>query len=182
MKKIVLIIIILAIASFIYLTNFALRQRGAKNSLASPSAPLLTLLLHGKLKENSSQFNSYILPAKGTISSGYGMRRGRMHKGIDIAAPIGTPIVAAASGEVIFAGWNTGGYGNLVKLRHPDGSVTFYAHNNRVMVRNGQRVRQGQLIAEMGSTGRSTGPHLHFEIRPNGSTAINPMARLPRKR
>ena len=127
-------------------------------------------------------FDGYMWPAKGTLTSGYGWRWGRMHKGIDIAAPIGTPIMAAASGEVIFAGWNSGGYGNLVKLRHPDGSVTLYAHNNRVMVRNGQRVRQGQLIAEMGSTGRSTGPHLHFEIRPNGSTAINPMARLPRQR
>ena len=105
-----------------------------------------------------------------------------MHKGIDIAAPIGTPIIAAASGEVIFSGWSRGGYGNLVKLKHRDGSVTFYAHNNRLLVSKGQKVRQGQLIAEMGSTGRSTGPHLHFEIRPNGSNAINPIARLPKKR
>ena len=127
-------------------------------------------------------FNGYIWPAKGTLTSGYGWRWGRMHKGIDIAAPVGTPIMAAASGEVIFAGWNSGGYGNLVKLKHHDGSITFYAHNHRVLVNNGQRVKQGQLIAEMGSTGRSTGPHLHFEIRPNGSTAINPMARLPKNR
>ena len=124
-------------------------------------------------------FDGYMWPAKGTLTSGYGWRWGKMHKGIDIAAPIGTPIMAAAAGEVIFAGWNSGGYGNLVKLQHSDGSVTFYAHNNRVLVHNGQKVKQGQLIAEMGSTGRSTGPHLHFEIRPNGTTAINPIARLP---
>lgn len=125
-------------------------------------------------------FNGYIWPAKGTLTSGYGWRWGRMHKGIDIAAPVGTPIMAAASGEVVFAGWNSGGYGNLVKLKHHDGSITFYAHNHRVLVSNGQKVKQGQLIAEMGSTGRSTGPHLHFEIRPEGSAAINPMARLPK--
>lgn len=123
----------------------------------------------------------YMWPAQGNLTSGYGWRWGRLHKGIDIAAPIGTPIVAAASGEVIFAGWNTGGYGNLVKLKHNDGSVTLYAHNNRVLIRSGQQVKQGQLIAEMGSTGRSSGPHLHFEIRPNGSSAINPIARLPKK-
>ena len=124
-------------------------------------------------------FEGYMWPARGTMTSGYGWRWGRMHKGIDIAAPIGTPIMAAAPGEVIFAGWNSGGYGNLVKLQHSDGSVTFYAHNHRVLVGKGQKVRQGQLIAEMGSTGRSTGPHLHFEIRPNGTTAIDPIARLP---
>lgn len=127
-------------------------------------------------------FDGYMWPAQGTLTSGWGWRWGRMHKGIDIAAPIGTPIMAAAPGEVIFAGWNSGGYGNLVKLRHSDGSVTLYAHNNRVLVNSGQRVTQGQLIAEMGTTGRSTGPHLHFEIRPNGSTAINPMALLPQTR
>lgn len=130
----------------------------------------------------NSYVKGYIWPAKGTFTSGYGWRWGRMHKGIDIAAPIGTPIVAAASGEVISAGWNSGGYGNLVKVRHPDGSVTFYAHNNRIYVRRGQRVRQGQQIAEMGSTGYSTGPHLHFEIRTNRNVAVNPIAHLPRNR
>jgi murein DD-endopeptidase MepM/ murein hydrolase activator NlpD len=116
------------------------------------------------------------------LSSGYGRRWGRMHRGIDIAAPIGTPIVASAPGEVIAAGWNSGGYGNLVKIRHPDGSVTFYAHNSRVLVRTGEEVAQGQQISEMGSTGRSTGPHLHFEVRPNGQNPVNPIAFLPNNR
>ncbi len=124
----------------------------------------------------------FIWPARGVLTSGYGRRWGRMHRGIDIAGPIGTPIMAAASGEVINAGWNSGGYGNLVKIRHADGSVTLYAHNSRILVRTGQLVTQGQQISEMGSTGRSTGPHLHFEIRPNGSTAVNPIAFLPSNR
>jgi murein DD-endopeptidase MepM/ murein hydrolase activator NlpD len=126
--------------------------------------------------------NNHIWPAKGVLSSGYGRRWGRMHRGIDIAAPIGTPIVASAPGEVIAAGWNSGGYGNLVKIRHPDGSVTFYAHNSRVLVRTGEEVAQGQQISEMGSTGRSTGPHLHFEVRPNGQNPVNPIAFLPSNR
>ncbi|RAQ40206.1 peptidase M23, partial [Arthrospira sp. O9.13F] len=107
-------------------------------------------------------------------------RWGRMHRGIDIAGPVGTPILAAAPGVVIFSGWNSGGYGNLVELEHPDGSVTLYAHNHRNLVSKGQKVTQGQLIAEMGSTGFSTGPHLHFEIHPTGNGAVNPMALLPR--
>ena len=133
------------------------------------------------LPDNSNSFNGYIWPAQGTFTSGYGWRWGRMHRGIDIAAPIGTPIVAAATGEVIFAGWNSGGYGNLVKVKHPDNSVTLYAHNNKILVRQGQKVKQGQQIAEMGSTGYSTGPHLHFEIRTDGTTAVNPIALLPKK-
>ena len=134
------------------------------------------------LPNSPARFNGYIWPAKGVLTSGYGRRWGRMHKGIDIAAPIGTPIVAAAPGEVVSAGWNSGGYGNLVKVQHSDGSLTLYAHNNRILVRRGQKVDQGQQIAEMGSTGYSTGPHLHFEVHPNGRSAANPVAYLPKKR
>jgi len=133
------------------------------------------------LPNSPQKFNGYIWPAEGVFTSGYGRRWGRMHRGIDIAAPIGTPIVAAAPGEVLFAGWNNGGYGNLVKLKHPDGSLTLYAHNNKVLVRKGQEVDQGQQIAEMGNTGRSTGPHLHFEIHPSGKGAVNPLAYLPER-
>ena len=122
----------------------------------------------------------YSWPAKGILSSGYGWRWGRLHKGIDIAAPVGTPIFAAAAGEVISAGWNSGGYGNLVKLQHLDGSITLYAHNNRVLVRNGQRVNKGEQIAEMGNTGFSTGSHLHFEIHSRNRGIVNPLALLRR--
>ncbi|MEG3438730.1 LysM peptidoglycan-binding domain-containing M23 family metallopeptidase [Pannus brasiliensis CCIBt3594] len=126
-------------------------------------------------------FNGYIWPTRGVLTSGFGWRWGRPHRGIDIAGPVGTPVVAAASGEVVSAGWNSGGYGNLVKLRHADGSITFYAHNSRLLVRRGETVDQGQPIAEMGSTGFSTGPHLHFEVHPDGKGAVNPIAFLPRR-
>jgi murein DD-endopeptidase MepM/ murein hydrolase activator NlpD len=122
----------------------------------------------------------YIWPAKGVVTSGYGMRWGRMHRGIDIANATGTPIYAAADGVVESAGWNRGGYGKLVDLRHPDGSITRYAHNSKLLVKAGQVVQQGQTIALMGSTGFSTGPHSHFEIHPSGKGAVNPIALLPR--
>jgi len=121
----------------------------------------------------------WIWPTKGMFSSGYGWRWGRMHKGIDVANNVGTPIVAAKAGRVVFSGWHDGGYGYLVTLAHADGSRSLYAHNSRLMVRVGQEVDQGTLISHMGSTGRSTGPHLHFEIHPPGSGAINPLQFLP---
>ena len=128
----------------------------------------------------NQQMNGFSWPARGTLTSGYGRRWGRMHKGIDIAAPTGTPIFASAPGVVVYARWNSGGYGNLVQIRHSDGSLTRYAHNSRIFVQEGQVVEQGQHIAAMGTTGRSTGPHLHFEIHPEGRGAVNPMAFLPR--
>jgi len=155
-------------------------QNPALGRIVSPDLPPLpgpdTYLPGGTMR-----FNGYIWPSEGILTSGYGWRWGRMHRGIDIAGPIGTPIVAAAPGVVTYAGWNSGGYGNLVELEHPDGSLTLYAHNQRILVNKGQKVTQGQQIAEMGSTGRSTGPHLHFEIHPSGQGAVNPMALLPRE-
>ncbi|MEW5858354.1 MAG: peptidoglycan DD-metalloendopeptidase family protein [Cyanobacteriota bacterium] len=133
------------------------------------------------LPDSPGQFNGYIWPSKGVLTSGYGRRWGRMHKGIDIAAPVGTPVVAAAPGVVVYARWNSGGYGNLVDIKHADGTLTRYAHNNRLLVREGEAVEQGQQISEMGSTGRSTGPHLHFELHSAGKGAINPIALLPRR-
>ena len=131
------------------------------------------------LPDSPPRFNGFAWPARGVLSSGYGPRRGRMHKGIDIAAPVGTPIFAAAPGEVVSAGWNNGGYGKLVKVSHPDGSLTLYAHNSKILVSKGQQVQQGEKISEMGSTGYSTGPHLHFELHHQGRGAVNPIAFLP---
>ncbi|MEH2315429.1 MAG: peptidoglycan DD-metalloendopeptidase family protein [Nostoc sp.] len=125
---------------------------------------------------------AYNWPAKGTLTSGFGMRWGRPHKGIDIANSTGTPIAASADGVVEKAGWNKGGYGNVVDIRHPDGSLTRYAHNSKILVQPGQQVHQGQTIACMGSTGHSTGPHSHFEIHPPGKGAVNPIAFLPPNR
>lgn len=127
-----------------------------------------------------SAFDGYIWPAQGVLTSGYGMRWGRLHQGIDIAAPVGTPILAAAAGEVVDVGWY-GGYGNLVKLKHLDGSSTLYAHNHRNLVSLGQQVSQGEQIAEMGNTGHSTGPHLHFEIHTKDQGVIDPLALLSKR-
>ena len=107
-------------------------------------------------------------PTSGQVSSGFGPRWGRMHQGIDIAAPTGRPITAAKSGMVIVAG-SSGGYGNLVVIDHGGGLSTAYAHQSRIAVRVGQPVTQGGLIGFVGSTGFSTGPHLHFEVRVNGA-------------
>ena len=101
------------------------------------------------------------------------LRQYRMHTGIDIAAPHGTPIYAAAAGEVIYAA-RRGGYGNCIIVLHGGGYATLYAHLSRFAVRIGEDVRRGQLIGYVGSTGLSTGPHLHFEVRRNGQP-INPL-------
>jgi murein DD-endopeptidase MepM/ murein hydrolase activator NlpD len=122
---------------------------------------------------------TWIWPTTGVFTSGYGWRWGRMHRGIDMANNVGTPIVAARTGRVVFSGWHDGGYGYLVTLQHPDGSRSLYAHNSRLMVSTGQEVRQGTVISLMGSTGRSTGPHLHFEIHPPQSGAVDPLSLLP---
>ena len=123
----------------------------------------------------------YIWPVRrGALSSGFGQRGARMHRGIDIAADAGTPVRAVADGEVIYSDNKQRGYGNLVILRHPGNAVTVYAHNRRNLVDEGQTVRQGALIAEVGSTGRSTGSHLHFEIRLGGE-AKDPMEHLPKR-
>ena len=111
-----------------------------------------------------------VWPVRGVITSPYGMRWGRLHAGIDIAAPGGTPVVAAASGTVAYAGW-MGGYGLIVVIAHAGGLATAYAHNASVAVSAGQAVSQGETIATVGCTGSCTGNHVHFEVRVGGSTA-----------
>ncbi|MBP3502163.1 MAG: M23 family metallopeptidase [Clostridia bacterium] len=116
---------------------------------------------------------SFVEPAQGIITSRFGIRKRDNHKGIDIANSIGTPIRAAASGTVTYAKYNSGGYGNLVIISHGNGVQTYYGHNSKLYVSEGQTVSQGQVIAGMGSTGISTGSHCHWEIRING-VAQNP--------
>ncbi len=115
------------------------------------------------------------LPVQGGFryTSGFGRRWGRMHEGIDMAGPVGTPIVAPANGTVIFAGWQSG-YGNVVKVRHPTNLETVYGHLSKIRVKVGQSLSRGDRIGDMGNTGRSTGPHLHYEVRVGGSP-VNPM-------
>jgi len=119
------------------------------------------------------------------VNSNFGMRRHpvsgqlKAHKGVDIAAPQGVDVAAAAEGEVVRAGYQAAGFGNFIEVRHPNGLTTVYAHLSRVDVATGQQVAKGQEIGEVGSTGLSTGPHLHFEVRRNG-VQMNPMRVLGR--
>ena len=103
--------------------------------------------------------------AKPTLTSLFGKRWGRDHEGIDMKAPIGTPVLAAADGEVLYAGDRVRGYGNMVVLQHADDMLTVYAHNSLLLVHAGDRVTVGQEISRVGDTGHATGPHLHFEVR-----------------
>jgi murein DD-endopeptidase MepM/ murein hydrolase activator NlpD len=117
-----------------------------------------------------------IWPVQGPITSPFGMRWGRMHEGIDIGVPYGTPIHAAAAGTVIYAGWMSG-YGNLTVIDHGHGLATAYGHQSALAVANGQSVSQGQVIGYVGCTGHCFGPHLHFEVRVNG-TPVDPLGYL----
>ena len=109
----------------------------------------------------------FVRPGTGRLTSGYGSRWGRLHAGIDLAAGVGAPISAVAAGTIAAAG-SDGGYGNAVRLQHDDGTVTLYAHLSEVLVAAGQRVTAGTNIGREGSSGNSTGPHLHFEVRVGG--------------
>ncbi len=120
--------------------------------------------------------SGFVWPVDGPITSSFGLRWGRMHEGIDIGVGFGTPIRAAAAGTVIHAGW-LGGYGNLVVVDHGGGLSTAYGHQQEIYVSSGQQVDQGTVLGEVGSTGNSTGPHLHFEVRVNGS-AVDPLGYL----
>jgi murein DD-endopeptidase MepM/ murein hydrolase activator NlpD len=117
-----------------------------------------------------------VWPVSGPVTSPFGYRWGRLHEGIDIGVSAGTPIHAAASGTVIYCGWMEG-YGNLVVLDHGNGLATAYAHQSSIAVTCGQSVTQGSVIGYVGSTGHSTGPHLHFEVRVNGA-AVDPLGYL----
>ena len=119
----------------------------------------------------------FLRPVRGLIGDGFGFVSGRRHTGLDFPAPAGRPVGAAGRGVVRFAGWNSGGYGYLVVVGHRLGFESWYAHLSRIAVRAGQPVVGGTQIGNVGSTGRSTGPHLHFEVRHAG-TPINPTSRL----
>jgi murein DD-endopeptidase MepM/ murein hydrolase activator NlpD len=119
-----------------------------------------------------------IWPVQGEVSRGFEQDATRRHDGVDIVAPRGTSIQAAADGEVIFSGWGPGGYGRLIILQHQAEVVTIYAHNHDNLVRLGQRVRQGEPIATVGQSGRATGNHLHFEVR-HKAVPISPYKFLP---
>ncbi|MDP9390074.1 MAG: M23 family metallopeptidase, partial [Actinomycetota bacterium] len=131
----------------------------------------------GTGRGGGSGSSGYVAPTSGRVSSCYGARWGVTHFGVDIAAPIGTPIYAAHSGVVARAGAATG-FGQAVYIRGDDGAVTVYGHVNDYFVSAGERVRAGEEIAEVGNRGQSTGPHLHFEVHPSGQMyggQVNPV-------
>ncbi len=127
-----------------------------------------------KLPEAPRRVGRFQVPVKGSVISNFGPKEGGLHNdGINIAARTGTPIKAAENGVVVYAGNELRGYGNLLLVRHSDGWVTAYAHTSKFRVRPGDRVKQGQVIAEVGQTGNVDRPQLHFELR-KGTRAVNP--------
>ncbi|MEH2113107.1 M23 family metallopeptidase [Nostoc sp.] len=143
--------------------------------LSTATSALTQLAGDSPIGQTPIPASNLIWPTQGFISQGF---RKYQHEGIDIAGSSGNPIVAAASGIVIKADWDNWGLGNAITIKHLDGSTTVYGHNRRLLVSKGQQVIQGQIIAEMGSTGNSTAPHLHFEVHPNGQIAVDPLRLL----
>jgi murein DD-endopeptidase MepM/ murein hydrolase activator NlpD len=115
------------------------------------------------------------------VSSEYGERWGKIHKGMDMAAHVGEPVYAIADGQVIYAGDGLSGYGNVVIMRHDRKTTSLYAHNSELKVKQGDQITKGSLVALLGNTGHSTGPHVHFEIR-DGDVAVNPRNVLPKSK
>jgi len=120
----------------------------------------------------------FIWPVKGSVTSWFGVRKGRRHDGIDIAAPKGTPIRASETGKVIYSGNGIAGYGNLIIIQHLEGFNSVYAHNSKNLVKVDENVKKKQIIGKVGDTGRARGYHLHFEIR-RGVRSVDPMHYLP---
>ena len=155
--------------------------RDARDHLAAESATLAARIQAaqggaGSTSAAQPSAAGLIWPCDGVVTSGFGTRWGRMHEGIDIACAYGAPAHAAAAGTVIYSGW-LGGYGNIVVVDHGNGLSTAYAHASAILVSVGQSVAQGESVALVGSTGHSTGPHLHFEVRING-VAVDPLLYL----
>ncbi|MFZ5827415.1 MAG: peptidoglycan DD-metalloendopeptidase family protein [Bacillota bacterium] len=153
------------------------RANGLASDLIRPGQ-LLQLPGMGDRDTGALLGHTYIWPVSAPVSSYFGLRWGRPHNGIDLAANHGDEVQASRSGEVLIAG-TVPGYGETVILVHDDGSRTLYAHCSKLLVKSGQKVRQGQTIALVGSTGQSTGPHLHFEIIVNDQP-LDPLLYLPK--
>ena len=147
------------------------------NALAAQDASIRGQLAAAQGASDTTPSSSGLIwPVSGPVTSPFGYRWGRLHAGIDIGAPYGTPIHAAASGTVVLAGWN-GGYGNYTCIDHGGGMATCYAHQSSYAVSSGAQVSQGQVIGYVGNTGHSFGAHLHFEVRINGNP-VDPLGYL----
>jgi murein DD-endopeptidase MepM/ murein hydrolase activator NlpD len=145
-----------------------------------PSQPLEKAST-GDVAFAGGRVKSWIWPLEDVrVTSAFGEREHGYHEGIDLRAASGTPVRASAPGQVVYAGKRIGGYGNMVVLKHEGGLFTVYAHLSKPLVREGQKIKEGQRVALSGSTGRSSGPHLHYEIR-RGAKPIDPQEVLPGK-
>lgn len=166
------------------LAEIIARDLGVDDSMRPSAAPQAHRHAHGIRAYGASarHVEAWLTPVDGRVSSPFGMRQladeahARAHDGVDFAAPTGTAIRATRDGVVEFAG-PRGGYGNTVVVDHGDGTKSLYAHASALLVREGESVRKGAEIAQVGSTGRSTGPHLHFEVRKDGEP-VDPAALL----
>ena len=167
------------------LSHLTASERGEANEIDALTASSAALAAQIRAEQQTSSGTAaavtkssagLIWPVEGPITSPFGWRWGRMHQGIDIGVPTGTPIHAAAAGKVIYCGWETG-YGNLVVLDNYGDLATAYAHQSAIAVTCGETVAQGQVIGYVGCTGECTGPHLHFEVRINGNP-VDPLGYL----
>ena len=160
------------------LTPMGYSSRGNAAITESEARATEVMVSLGKVKDYKIAVSKLPLamPVKSAFrfTSGFGPRWGRQHQGLDLAGPVGTPIFSTADGVVTYAGWQRG-YGNLIKIQHELGTETRYGHLSKIRVKVGQKVSRNSLIGDMGNTGRSTGPHLHYEVRVDGK-AVNPMS------
>jgi murein DD-endopeptidase MepM/ murein hydrolase activator NlpD len=157
---------------------FVLVPPSAAPSNTEPSGQGALVPASGSAGAASARLRWPLTNVAPVIGSAFGSRDGRAHEGIDLPAPTGTPVLAAADGEVVYAGSGIRGYGNLIVLQHPGDLLTVYAHNSQLFVTPGQAVRAGERIAAVGQTGRASGPHLHFEVR-QGQIPRDPVPYLP---
>ena len=176
MKKLISVSAILVISLCFRLSVAGIPQSTATFEIKQAHS---LLVIHDNVVDSAFGITAHepeLLPCEGRISSGFGLRRwGRrmkMHKGIDIAAPMGTPIVAPAKGTVEFVG-KKGAYGKTVILNHGGKVTTLFGHNSEILVNEGDLVKKGDVISLVGNSGRSTGPHVHYEVRVDGEQ-VNP--------
>ncbi|MBM3382782.1 MAG: M23 family metallopeptidase [Betaproteobacteria bacterium] len=166
-------------SAYVFASHF--RQELFQSGTRNPSSPAPDVPQQSPSPGSQNAEQRFAWPTQsGVVTSGFGQRFGVLHEGIDIALLTGSPILASAAGHIAFAGWSSAGFGNLIRLAHPDNFETRYAHNSDLLdMTVGKVILAGDQIAKSGNTGLSTGSHLHFEIRTRGK-AVDPMYHLPR--
>lgn len=157
-------------------------DRAAKAKAAQAAAAKKAQQVKAAQARAAASAHRWVAPLSNyTLTSGFGYRWGKMHPGQDLATPVGSRVHALSSGTVVFAGWDNTGYGYLVRIEYWDGTVSYMAHNSRLVVAVGQKVRPGDLVAYSGNTGNSTGPHVHLEIHPADGSVVSPLPWLARQ-